>query len=57
MCRLDMQLLDEAASSLPAIRTNKEDYGLATSVGAKAVKAKNAFVCSFSVIQWKLKFL
>lgn len=33
-------LLDEAASSLPAIRTNKEDYGLATSVGAKAVKAK-----------------
>ena len=33
-------LLDEAAASLPAIRTNKEDYGLATSVGAKAVKAK-----------------
>lgn len=33
-------LLDEAASALPSVRTNKEDYGLATSVAAKAVKAK-----------------
>lgn len=33
-------LLDEAAKELPAIRTNKSQYGLATSVAAKAVKAK-----------------
>lgn len=33
-------LLDEAAKTLPPSRKNKEDYGLATSVSAKAVKAK-----------------
>lgn len=33
-------LLDEAAKELPAIRTNKSQFGLATSVAAKAVKAK-----------------
>lgn len=33
-------LLDEAAKSLPVVRANKSEYGLATSVAAKAVKAK-----------------
>ncbi len=33
------QMLDEAATSLPAVRLN-ENYGLATSVAAKAIKAR-----------------
>ncbi len=33
-------LLDEAAADLPAIRPTSSEYGLATSVAAKAVKAK-----------------
>lgn len=49
-------LLDEAAQSLPPVRTNKEDYGLATSVAAKAVKAKMLLYAASPLFNGNSKF-
>lgn len=49
-------LLDEAAETLPPLRTNKEDYGLATSVAAKAVKAKMLLYAASPLFNGNSKF-
>lgn len=49
-------LLDESANELPPIRTTKSQYGLATSIAAKAVKAKMLLYAASPLFNGNSKF-